>query len=141
MDLKPNKPYYIVDTHTGLGLGCEVYMRYDYVREVNNRGSSFIFEFEDEEYPITCKIRLNGGHWSGYNYLTLSRKGWVYLDKKEKATIWLLDDNFGAGLLKITEAGLKRKNRHLGYIQKKNKKWLKGLDYTNRKGFKLISAD
>ncbi|MED4286745.1 hypothetical protein P4678_29150 [Priestia megaterium] len=141
MDLDPNKSYYIVDFHTGKGLGYEVYASYDYVREVDGHGSSFNFEFEGDEYSSTCKIRLNGGHWSDYKYLTLSGKGWVYLDNKENATIWLLEDNFGAGLLKLTEAGLKREERHLGYIEKGDKKWLAGKDFERRKGFKLVSAD
>jgi hypothetical protein len=44
----------------------------------------------------------------------LSNKGWVYLDNKVNATKSGLDNNLRGGLLKLSEAGLKREERHLG---------------------------
>ncbi|KNH12644.1 hypothetical protein ACS78_27905 [Priestia megaterium] len=142
MSFEPNKGFHLIDSHTGKGLGYEVYASYDYIREVsqdNNKGSVFTFEEVENEYDY--KIRIDGGHWDDYNYLTMSGKGWVYLDSKANATNWSVDDNFGTGLLKLSESGLKREERHLGYTQSGEKKWLSGKRFENRKGFKLVAAD
>ncbi|MQR86507.1 hypothetical protein GFV16_11350 [Bacillus megaterium] len=139
-NFEENRSYRLVDIFSGRGLGYEVYSNYDYLIETSGEGSTF--NFESVRYELLgnrfYKIRVNGGNWGGYNYLTLADSGWVYLDTKENATVWHTQ-RIGVDLAKFqfSQGGIE-KGRYLGYIQQGNKKWLAATDYGNAKSFKLV---
>ncbi|MGR6342650.1 hypothetical protein ACU5CE_33465 [Priestia megaterium] len=145
MSSDQNKSYYLVTPHTGRGLTYEVYASYDYVRVTDNdndHGCSVTFEPVDPKNSLSYKIRMNGSHWPGSPYLTISGKGWVYLDTKENATEWLIENLYEGGLARMYEAGLERDERFLSYVRKDgSKNWLETTHYENMKGFKVIAAN
>lgn len=143
MSLDPNKLYHLVDEHSGKGLSCEVYSNYDYIREVEGAGASFKFEPVEGNYGI-YRIQMTGYHWDNYTYLTRSGNDWIYLDKKEKATLWNVERAFEEGLTGIWEKE-KGRTTNWRYYDKGSKKWLgTGVDTQDVrspvKKFKIIAA-
>ncbi|PFW47035.1 hypothetical protein [Priestia megaterium] len=142
MSLDPNKTYYLVEAHSGKGLSYEVYASYDYVREVEGPGTPLKFEnlYGGQSY----KIIMTAHNWSGYKYLTISGKNWIYLDSKDNATIWELERDNEGDLTLINKKNIS--GNYWRYYESGSKKWLGTGEYSEggqspTKRFKIIAAD
>ncbi|MED4002264.1 hypothetical protein [Priestia aryabhattai] len=93
-EIVEGKEYYLYKVHTDKRLGYEVHASWDYIRLASKAGvgSPVVFE-EDPNNPGTYYIRMTESNYSDHVYFTEDSKGWVYLDKKSKASrfVFFLD--------------------------------------------------
>lgn len=73
---------------------------YAYIRE-NDASNKFVFEKGSTNR--TFKIRAASPNWGGFDYFNISRRGYIYLDRKENAREFTIQ-NQQAGNFKLIDA-------------------------------------
>ncbi|WP_321212255.1 hypothetical protein [Pseudalkalibacillus hwajinpoensis] len=130
---KLSKTYYITD-YEKIGLTFQSSDKWDYVRLSDNSKGTPV-KFEQAEGGLL--IKMTKCNYPGYDYLTKSSKNWVYLDKRENATPWILNIDTLQHI--YTEGGGEHNfNMYFKFFNQGGHQWL-GID-RERNSFDVVPS-
>jgi hypothetical protein len=126
--VKPNEWCYLARVHTDLRLNFEVYASWDYVRLASEGSQGTPVMFEKHPSGEGFSIKMAAANYADHIYFATDSKGWVYLDKKEKATSYSLYEFTERGTTELaTPIWCIRNDGTMGYFKiddNKDKRWL-----------------
>ncbi|QDZ82729.1 hypothetical protein [Priestia megaterium] len=120
--------FYLTPTHSNRRLTYEVYSNWDYVKLASEGQNGTSITFEPDPSGDGYFLKMNASNYADHVYFTTDSKGWVYLDKKEKASRYYVDrfavKNEAAATPIQDIAGVRTNNMFFKLLERQGKLWL-----------------